>query len=115
MKPQDLLARLEAGYEYDPMYGELCNERDRLADENTKLRELVSILSVINKNMSQCSVTDCNQCPVSNECNESVYLEGLLGIDTKEISWRVQWRNEDSSDTQTENAKLRAARAESWG
>ena len=40
MKPQDLLARLEAGYEYDPMYGELCNERDRLAAENTKLREL---------------------------------------------------------------------------
>lgn len=42
MKPQDLLARLEAGYEYDPMYGELCNERDRLAAENTKLRELLS-------------------------------------------------------------------------
>lgn len=41
MKPQDLFARLEAGYEYDPMYGELCNERDRLADENEKLRELV--------------------------------------------------------------------------
>lgn len=40
MKPRDLLARLEAGYEYDPMYGELCNERDRLADENVKLREL---------------------------------------------------------------------------
>lgn len=39
MKPQDLLARLEAGYEYDPMYGEICNERDRLANENDKLRE----------------------------------------------------------------------------
>lgn len=40
MKPQDLLARLEAGYEYDPMYGELCNERDQLKAENAKLREL---------------------------------------------------------------------------
>lgn len=48
MKPQDLFARLEAGYEYDPMYGEICNERDRLDNENKKLRELVrNLLRVI--------------------------------------------------------------------
>ena len=38
MRPEDLLARLEAGYEYDPMYGQLCNERDQLKAENAKLR-----------------------------------------------------------------------------
>ena len=42
MRPEDLLARLEAGYAYDPMYGQLCNERDQLRAENAKLRELVS-------------------------------------------------------------------------
>lgn len=41
MRPEDLLARLEAGYAYDPMYGQLCNERDQLKEENSKLRELV--------------------------------------------------------------------------
>lgn len=41
MRPEDLLARLEAGYEYDPMYGQLCNERDKLKAENAKLRLLV--------------------------------------------------------------------------
>lgn len=41
MRPEDLLARLEAGYEYDPMYGHLCNERDQLKAENAKLRKLV--------------------------------------------------------------------------
>ncbi|MBP3885956.1 MAG: hypothetical protein J6D54_13605 [Olsenella sp.] len=39
MKPNDLLNRLAAGYDYDPMYGELCNERDALQAENAKLRE----------------------------------------------------------------------------
>lgn len=39
MRPGDLLARLEAGYEYDPMYGHLCNERDQLKAENAKLRK----------------------------------------------------------------------------
>ena len=39
MRPEDLLARLEAGYAYDPMYGQLCNERDQLEAENAKLRE----------------------------------------------------------------------------
>lgn len=41
MRPQDLLDRLAAGYEYDPMYGSLCNERDQLKAENAKLRELI--------------------------------------------------------------------------
>ena len=41
MRPEDLLARLEAGHEYDPMYGQLCNERDQLKAENAKLHELV--------------------------------------------------------------------------
>lgn len=41
MKPNDLLNRLAAGYDYDPMYGELCNERDALQAENAKLRELM--------------------------------------------------------------------------
>lgn len=40
MRPDDLLARLEAGYAYDPMYGQLCNERDQLQADNAKLREL---------------------------------------------------------------------------
>lgn len=40
MKPNDLFNRLAAGYDYDPMYGELCNERDALQAENAKLREL---------------------------------------------------------------------------
>lgn len=40
MRPGDLLARLEAEYEYDPMYEHLCNERDQLKAENAKLREL---------------------------------------------------------------------------
>ena len=39
MRPQDLYDRLTAGYEYDPMYGALCNERDQLKAENAKLRE----------------------------------------------------------------------------
>ena len=39
MKPQDLFDRLAAGYEYDPMYGVLCNERDQLKVENAKLRK----------------------------------------------------------------------------
>lgn len=41
MRPQDLFDRLAAGYEYDPMYGALCNERDQLKAENAKLRGLV--------------------------------------------------------------------------
>lgn len=44
MRPEDLLARLEAGHEYDPMYGQLCNERDQLKAENAKLLEFVADL-----------------------------------------------------------------------
>lgn len=47
MRPEDLLARLEAGYAYDPMYGQLCNERDQLKAENTKLRKLVDYMTPI--------------------------------------------------------------------
>ena len=36
-----MLVRLESGYAYDPMYGQLCNERDQLKAENAKLRKLV--------------------------------------------------------------------------
>ena len=39
MHAKDLYERLAAGYDYDPMYGELCNERDGLKKENAKLRE----------------------------------------------------------------------------
>lgn len=78
-----------------------------LDDENTKLRELVVSWSVINKHMSLCATTDCGQCPVREECEESVYLEGLLGIDPKGLSWRVQKRMAETTDVQAKNAKLR--------
>ena len=63
-----------------------------LKAENAKLRELVALWTVINKHMSLCATTVCEQCPVREECGESVYLEGLLGIDPKGLSWRVQER-----------------------
>ena len=79
MKPQDLLARLEAGYEYDPMYGELCNERDRLAAENAKLRELVSGLEHC------CQGFDCDCCPLYDPSGTNhrrcESLERELGIE----------------------------------
>lgn len=78
-----------------------------LRDENAKLRELTVLQSVIFKHMSTCPTTDCQVCPVNDECAESVYLEGVLGIDDKETSWLVQWRSEDAVDVQAENAKLR--------
>ena len=80
---------------------------DQLKAENAKLRELVALWSVINKHMSLCATTDCGQCPVREECEESVYLEGLLGIDSKGLSWRVQERMAEATDVQDENAKLR--------
>ena len=59
MKPQDLLDRLAAGYEYDPMYGALCNERDQLKAENAKLRELC------HETWRSCPVEEdeCKKCP----------------------------------------------------
>lgn len=59
MRPQDLFDRLAAGYEYDQMYGALCNERDQLKAENVKLRELVVTL------MACVSVDDCDKCPIN--------------------------------------------------
>jgi len=84
-------------------------EADRLRNdaENAKLRKLVGLWSVINKHMSLCATTNCGQCPVREECGESVYLEGLLGIDPKGLSWRVQERMAETTDVQAENAKLR--------
>ncbi len=56
MRPQDLFDRLAAGYEYDPMYGALCNERDQLKAENAKLRELA-------RGLGQCAQgVDCEDC-----------------------------------------------------
>ena len=60
MRPEDLLARLEAGHEYDPMYGQLCNERDQLKAENAKLRKVARELR-------------------ANLCNRETLLE-LLGM-----------------------------------
>lgn len=70
----------------------------RLVVENAKLRELVALWIVINKHMSLCATTVCEQCPVRKECGESVYLEGLLGIDPKWLSWRVQERGIEAND-----------------
>ena len=81
------------------MIGEISDTRrgplDQLKAENAKLRELAVLLSVIFKHMSTCPTTDCKVCPVSEECAESVYLEGVLGIDDKETSWRVQCRSKN--------------------
>ena len=60
MRPEDLLARLEAGYAYDPMYGQLCNERDQLKTENDKLRKLV---------------TDAHACKENDGCCEDCYAD----------------------------------------
>lgn len=46
MRPQDLHDRLAAGYEYDPMYGALCNERDQLKSENAELRDEIKQLKL---------------------------------------------------------------------
>ena len=78
--------------------GESCKLVDALVEQNAKLRKLVVLQSVIFKHMSTCRTTDCQVCPVKEECAEFVHLEGILGIDDKETSWLVQWRNEDASD-----------------
>jgi len=68
MRPQDLFDRLAAGYEYDPMYGALCNERDQLKAENAKLRKLLLGL------WRSCPVSehDCKRCPhYTGEDNEN--------------------------------------------
>lgn len=82
--------------------------------ENAQLRELVALWIVIDKHMSLCATTDCGQCPVREECGESVYLEGLLGIDPKGLNWRVQERMAETTDVQVENAKLRELVRDMW-
>lgn len=79
--PEDVLAYLPA-----------------IENENAKLRKLAVLQSVIFKHMSTCPTTDCKVCPVNDECSESVYLEGILGIDNKETSWLVQRRNENVAE-----------------
>ena len=91
---------------------QVSNRLTELQAENAKLRELAVLQSVIFKHMSTCPTTDCQICPVEEECAESVHLEGLLGIDDKETSWLVQWRSEDAADVRAENAKLRTQRAD---
>ena len=115
----------EMGRRSDSLYYDNVSRRelcDRIAhlesdledakDKNAKLWELVVLWSVINKHMSLCATTDCGQCPVREECGESVYLEGLLGIDSKGLSWRVQERMAETTDVQAENAMLREQVAE---
>lgn len=66
---------------YDRRIDSLDAENKRLKAENTKLRKLAVLQSVIFKHMSTCPTTDCQACLVNDECDESVYLEGVLGID----------------------------------
>lgn len=72
MHAQDLYERLAAGYDYDPMYGELCTERDRLKKENAKLRELVRVAHGCKTDDGCCE--DCwgdyGECPVETEMKE---------------------------------------------
>ena len=118
----------EMGRRSDSLYYDNVSRRelcDRIAhlesdledakDKNAKLWELVVLWSVINKHMSLCATTDCGQCPVREECGESVYLEGLLGIDSKGLSWRVQERMAETTDVQAENAKLRELMQDMFG
>ena len=112
----------EAGYrdgsinyelEHCPACKNVADLQEALA-ENAKLRELAVLQSVIFKHMSTCPTTDCQACPVNDECAESVYLEGVFGIDDKETSWLVQWRSEDAADVRAENAKLRELARAAW-
>lgn len=71
MRPEDLLARLEAGYAYDPMYGQLCNERDQLKTENAKLRELVvDMLPFAEVGMDDTCVT--RRCRLFEQCEDVI-------------------------------------------
>lgn len=85
MRPEDLLARLEAGYEYDPMYGRLCNERDQLKAENAKLRDSLKAL-MMGTYAELCADRDqpqCRECSMrrgDDTCATADAME-LLGID----------------------------------
>lgn len=85
MRPEDLLARLEAGYAYDPMYGQLCNERDQLKDENAKLRDALKAL-MIGTNVELCTYMDepdCKKCSMHHGKDGCAMINAmeLLGID----------------------------------
>ena len=74
MHAKDLYDRLSTGYNYDPMYGELCNERDRLKKENDKLRELAHDM---HKAFFALDIDHCQACPrdtVNGPCTK--YLVG---------------------------------------
>ena len=65
MHAKDLYERLASGYNYDPMYGELCNERDRLKKENVKLRELADAVKEFVED------THCEDCPCRRDCDDN--------------------------------------------
>ena len=74
MHAKDLYDRLAAGYDYDPMYGELCTERDRLKKENDKIRELVRDM---HKAFFALDIDHCQACPrdtINGPCTK--YLVG---------------------------------------
>lgn len=85
MRPEDLLARLEAGYAYDPMYGQLCNERDQLKAENAKLRDALKAL-MMGTNAELCADRDelwCKECFMHHGKDGCAMVDAmeLLGID----------------------------------
>lgn len=80
-----MLARLEAGYAYDPMYGQLCNERDQLKAENAKLRHVLKAL-MMGTNAELCAdrdEADCTMCSMHHGKDGCVMVNAmeLLGID----------------------------------
>ena len=88
---RDDLQRVNAAVQDAEHDESMAWDRVRKAEaDNTKLRELAVLQSVIFKHMSTCPTTYCQVCPVKEECAESVHLEGLLGIDDKDTSWLVQ-------------------------
>lgn len=75
MKPNDLFNRLAACYDYDPMYGELCNERDALQAENAKLRELV-------RHLRECTQHNvCAACKYADDACDFDYDMRELGVE----------------------------------
>lgn len=58
--------------------GELC---DRYKAENDDLRRLANIDAKLFFLMNQCPSVKCDMCEARHLCEESVYLEGLYGID----------------------------------
>ena len=89
MKPQDLFDRLAAGYEYDPMYGALCNERNQLKVENVKLRKendtlmrRIDELCMENEKLRELvskvehyERMGCNECPHDGSCDANTFYD----------------------------------------